>query len=153
MNIPVKAIFLSVLLSLTMAAGAIAQDKPAAVNSAQISTQPDIPRIVYDMSVADTAMYTGLMRQLNNVTRGWPGVQIEVVVHGKALNLLLKDKSGKSTDIKALQEKGVVFAACENTMRMQKVSAEQLLPGVITVPMGIGEIVTKQQEGWSYIKF
>jgi uncharacterized protein len=110
-------------------------------------------KIVYDLAVADTTMHAGLMRQLNNIKRGWPDAQIEVVVHGKAINLLVTGKSTQANAIKELQAKGVVFAACENTMKRAKVEKSQLLPNTPTVPMGIGEIVTKQEEGWSYIKF
>ncbi|MDX5420306.1 MAG: DsrE family protein [Hymenobacteraceae bacterium] len=110
-------------------------------------------KIVYDLSVADTTMHAGLIRQLNNIKRGWPAAEIEVVVHGKALNLLVNGKSTQASAIKELQAKGVVFAACENTMKRSKVEKDQLLPYVPTVPMGIGEIVIKQEKGWSYIKF
>jgi hypothetical protein len=37
-------------------------------------------------------------------------------------------------------------------MKSQKVDVSQLLPGVQTVPDGIYEIITKQKEGWGYIK-
>ncbi|MBD1396456.1 DsrE family protein [Pontibacter sp. JH31] len=126
------------------------QSKPKGANQAEQSTPR---RIVYDMAEGDTARHSGLMRQLNNIKRGWPDAQIEVVVHGKSLNLLVTDKTTQRASIKALQEKGVVFVACENTMRMQKVEKNQLLPGVTTVPMAIGEIIMKQDEGWGYIKF
>ncbi|WP_162426657.1 DsrE family protein [Pontibacter pudoricolor] len=109
-------------------------------------------RIVYDVSAADTGQHAGIMRQLNNLKRAWPDAQVEVVVHGKALNLLVTENTGKATAIKDLQAKGVVFAACENTMRVRKITKDQLLPGVITVPMAVGELVLKQEEGWSYIK-
>lgn len=110
-------------------------------------------RIVYDVAAADTAQQAGLMRQLSNVKRHWPDARIEVVVHGKGLPLLLKDKAYKAGALKALQDKGVVFAACQNTMRFLKVTEAELLPGVITVPSAISELVTKQEEGWSYIRF
>ncbi len=122
-------------------------------NPAANTEQTRQHRIVYDMSAPDTAQHAVLMRQLNNIKRGWPDAQIEVVIHGKALDLLVKDRSYRPDALKALQAKGVVFAACENSLRARKVTKEQLLPGVITVPMAIGEIVTKQEEGWSYIKF
>ncbi|GHA81605.1 DsrE family protein [Pontibacter akesuensis] len=131
---------------LSMAQG---QTKAKAKKTEQTSQR----KIVYDLSVADTAMHAGLMRQLNNIKRGWPDAQIEVVVHGKALNLLVTGKSTQANAIKELQAKGVIFAACANTMKRAKVDKGQLLPDVPTVPMGIGEIVTKQEEGWSYIKF
>jgi uncharacterized protein len=132
------------------ASSSFAQVKPK-TEAKTTKTAPH--RIVYDMSAADTAQHAGLMRQLNNIKRGWPDAQIEIVVHGKALDLLVTDKSYRSNAIKELQAKGVVFAACENTMRARKVVKEQLLPGVTTVPMGIGELVLKQEERWSYIKF
>ncbi|WP_242929156.1 DsrE family protein [Pontibacter vulgaris] len=109
-------------------------------------------RIVYDVTAADTALHAGLMRQLNNLKRAWPDAQVEVVVYGKALNLLVTESTTKATAIKDLQTKGVVFAACENTMRARKITKEQLLPNVITVPIAVGELVIKQEEGWSYIK-
>jgi intracellular sulfur oxidation DsrE/DsrF family protein len=37
-------------------------------------------------------------------------------------------------------------------MKERKVSADQLLPGVQQVPAGIIYIVTKQEEGFHYIK-
>jgi intracellular sulfur oxidation DsrE/DsrF family protein len=37
-------------------------------------------------------------------------------------------------------------------MKNQQVDKTQLLPNVQAVPDGIGEIVSKQQTGWGYIK-
>ncbi|MCX2739016.1 DsrE family protein [Pontibacter anaerobius] len=130
-----------------------AQVKTNAKKASSKTAQATPHRIVYDMTAADTTQQSMLMRQLNNIKRGWPEAQIEIVVHGKALDMLVSEKSTNAAAIKELQEKGVVFAACENSMRARKVEKAQLLPGVITVPMGIGEVVMKQEEGWSYIKF
>ena len=62
----------------------------------------------------------------------------------------------KSTFAKELENfctnKQVKMVVCENTMRQKKVQKSQLLPFVQTVPMGIGELVLKQEQGWSYIK-
>ncbi|PVY42235.1 DsrE family protein [Pontibacter virosus] len=144
---------LFILLTILAVPFASAQKQPNKKAAATKAEQTKSRRIVYDMAEGETAKHTGLMRQLNNIKRGWPDAQIEVVVHGKALSLLVTDKTTQAPAIKALQEKGVNFVACENTMRMQKVEKDQLLPGVPTVPMGIGEIITKQDEGWGYIKF
>jgi uncharacterized protein len=147
-----KLIFV-ILLAVLAAPTAFAQKQTTKKAAATKAEQTTPRRIVYDMAEGDTSRHTGLMRQLNNVKRGWPNAQIEIVVHGKALNLLVADKTTQADAIKALQDKGVRFVACENTMRVQKVEKSQLLPGVTTVPMGIGEIITKQDEGWGYIKF
>jgi intracellular sulfur oxidation DsrE/DsrF family protein len=37
-------------------------------------------------------------------------------------------------------------------MKNNNVTADQLLPGIHVVPDGIYEIITKQREGWGYIK-
>lgn len=37
-------------------------------------------------------------------------------------------------------------------MKSQKVTKDQLIPEVEYVPVGIAEIVEKQEQGWSYIK-
>jgi hypothetical protein len=38
------------------------------------------------------------------------------------------------------------------TMKRNNVDKSQLLPGVEIVPDGIYEIISKQHEGWGYIK-
>jgi intracellular sulfur oxidation DsrE/DsrF family protein len=48
--------------------------------------------------------------------------------------------------------KGVVFEACENTMKKKSLSKEDLLPGTKTVPSGAVEIIRKQSAGYSYFK-
>jgi uncharacterized protein len=146
-------LLLVVLLVAFAAPATFAQTKTIKPASKQQTEQNTQRRIVYDVSEGDTARHVGLMRQLNNVKRGWPDAQIEVVVHGKALDLVIADKSTQSEAIKELQGLNVTFVACENTMRVRKVEKNQLLPGVGTVPMAVGEIVTKQGEGWGYIKF
>ena len=109
-------------------------------------------RIVYDIVSADSAQQGKIMKHLEKMMNHWPDAKIEMVVHGKGLDMLVKSKSVEAETLKALQAKGVVFAACENAMRAHNVQKEQLLPGVITVPMGIVEIIEKQEAGWSYIK-
>ena len=37
-------------------------------------------------------------------------------------------------------------------MKRNNITAAQLIPGIQIVPDGIYEIVTKQHEGWGYIK-
>jgi len=46
----------------------------------------------------------------------------------------------------------VTFAICEGTMKRHEVDEADLIEGVTKVPDGILEIVSKQQDGWGYIK-
>jgi intracellular sulfur oxidation DsrE/DsrF family protein len=41
---------------------------------------------------------------------------------------------------------------CAVALKNNNLDKSQLLPGVETVPDGIYEIISKQHEGWGYIK-
>jgi intracellular sulfur oxidation DsrE/DsrF family protein len=101
----------------------------------------------------DELVHKGLIKQLNNLKNGWGDtVAIEVVCHGPGIELLMKEKSTQQNEIQKLIKRDIVFVACENTMREKKISYEAILPNTKFVVMGIGEIVIKQEQGWSYIK-
>jgi uncharacterized protein len=109
-------------------------------------------RIVFQMATADTTAYRALARQLNNVLVAAPDAQLEVVAHNKGIGFLLTEKTNVLVEIKALKAKGVSFAACENTMKQQKLEKSQITPDAGFVPVGILELATRQEEGWAYIK-
>jgi intracellular sulfur oxidation DsrE/DsrF family protein len=67
--------------------------------------------------------------------------------------MALKDKSIIADAIRELSSnKKASFKVCGATMKRHNVDKAQLLPGVEVVPDAIFEIVTKQHEGWGYIK-
>lgn len=109
-------------------------------------------RIVFQVTTPDTAAYRALARQLNNVLAHWPQAQLEVMAHNKGIGMLLKDKTNVQPEITALKNKGIQFVACENTLKQQKLEKSQIVTESGFVPVGIAEIVTKQEEGWAYIK-
>lgn len=109
--------------------------------------------IVMQLTSADTVVHKGLMRQLNNLKNGWGDtVNIEVVCHGPGIALLMNNKTKLGTQISQLQQRGIDFVACENTMLEKKINKEEILPNMTFVRMGIGEIILKQEQGWHYIK-
>lgn len=116
------------------------------------SQTQDPLRIVWDMSARDTAEHSAIFRQVNNVLTADPAARIEVVFHGNAIWVLTKDSSIHAQRIQKDLQRGVIFAACNNSMRRLKVDASQLLPGITIVPVAMIELARKQQEGWSYLK-
>jgi len=50
-------------------------------------------QIVFDMSSSDTAHYSTVIRQVNNVLKASPETKIEVGFHGKAVYALVNDKT------------------------------------------------------------
>ncbi len=109
-------------------------------------------KIIYDINAADTTVQSMFFRQCNNILTADPNAKIEVVYHGNAIKGLVKDSSYFAEKIKSAQQKGVVFAACNNSLKRVKIDPSLVLPGVIVVPVAALELAEKQQEGWSYIK-
>jgi uncharacterized protein len=117
------------------------------------SAQTKIHQIVFEMMSADTADYRTIVRQINNVFKDAPGTKVEVVCHGPAIFMLVKDKTIIASEMQQLKDRfGVSFAACANSMRKNNLTADMMVPVATVVPNGVLETVSKQEEGWSYIK-
>jgi intracellular sulfur oxidation DsrE/DsrF family protein len=110
-------------------------------------------KVVFDITSSDPSCQKQVVREANLIKEGNPDAQVEVVLYGKSLDLIRKDKSQYSEDIqKLVNQKGVSFKACHIAMKHQNVASSQLITGVQVVPDGIYEIIKKQREGWGYIK-
>ena len=109
--------------------------------------------IVIQLNTADTSAWSSTIGNIKNIQKIWPNhLQIEVVVHGKAIDLLVKDKTYFANEIASLTKDGIVFSACENTMRKHKIVKADLLMEANTVPSGVVEVILKQEQGWRYLK-
>lgn len=110
-------------------------------------------KVVFQFVSGDSLSQKSLINNLKNFREGWPKAQVEVVFHGNGIYMVTSEKT---TFLKELQDfaknKDVKMVVCGNTMKQKKITKEQLVPFVDVVPMGIGEIIIKQEEGWSYIK-
>ena len=119
----------------------------------QVFAQQKPYTIVFDLTTSDTATHQRVIRWINGILASHPDAKMEVVFYGKALDMIVKDKSTVAGDvIKLGTEKKVTFAACEHAMQVFNINKNQLLNGVTTVPDALIELVTKQAEGYGYIK-
>ena len=110
-------------------------------------------KILFDVTSKDSVTHQAVLRHVKGMASLYTNSTFEVVVYGGAISMLLKDQSTVSKDIEAAcANKNVSFAVCAQTMKRNNIDKSQLLPGVIVVPDAIMEIVTKQGEGWGYIK-
>jgi intracellular sulfur oxidation DsrE/DsrF family protein len=109
-------------------------------------------KIVFQLTTGDTTAHKQLIKQFNNILSVSPSTKIEVVCHGAGLDMLISDKTIVEDKIKLLSEKGVVFNACEFSIKERKVDRIKIILVAGFVPAGIIEIVSKQEQGWSYIK-
>ena len=119
-----------------------------------VSMQPAVKnRIVIQVSDNDPARWNLALNNAKNLQAdlGAANVEIEIVAYGPGLNMV-KTGSAVSNRIDESVLAGLNIVACENTMTNQKVTKEQILPGVSYVGAGVVEIMRRQQQGWSYLR-
>ena len=110
-------------------------------------------RLVFDLTSRDTLDQKAVLRWIKETTSVNPDAQIEVVMYAKGFELVMPERSIVAAGVQeAMKNPKVAFKVCAIALKNNNVEKSQLLPGVQTVPDGIYEIVTKQQENWGYIK-
>jgi hypothetical protein len=125
----------------------------AVMARAQSSSLPKPYKVVFDLTTDDPQDQTAVLRWLREVESVNPQSEMEVVMYGRGLGLVMPGRSTMIDEVKqALARPHVSFKVCEISLRNQKVDKSQLLPSVATVPDGIGAIVARQNQGWGYIK-
>lgn len=109
-------------------------------------------KVVMQLTTGDTLAYRALVKQLGNMTKIWPNAKIEVIIHNKGIAIMKKENSNVAEEITALSKKGVRFVVCEFTMEQMKLEKSQILNEAFYTPYGLIAIITKQEEGYSYLK-
>jgi len=111
------------------------------------------PSVVVQVSDADPAKWSLTLNNLRNLQAelGADATDVELVVYGPGIGMLKADSPVGARVASALQA-GVKVSACQNTMQALKLTATDMLPDIGYVPSGVGEIVRRQQQGWSYLR-
>jgi len=134
-----KRLFLVAAFSFILVTQLFAQSKPY--------------NVVFDLTTGDTATHQRVIRWINGIIAGYPDAKIEVVYYGKSLPMVETAQSSVANDVRKLAAgKNVIFTVCEQAMIVHNVEKNMLIPGVKTVPDGIYELISKQADGYGYIK-
>ena len=121
------------------------------VSVLQAQTQP--VKVVFDVPSGDENTQNSALRHLKLMKDAYPDSEFQLVIYGKALPMALtKDSPFAEKISEFMGNERTTIKVCEGSMKRYKVTKEDLLPGVQTVPDAIMEIVRKQSEGWGYIK-
>ena len=122
------------------------------LHSIFLSAQPNY-KVVFDLTSKDTNDHKMAIRWVNEVLKAEPTAQVEVVFFGQSLDMITKNKSVVADAItKISANKNASFKVCRVAMKAHNIEMDQLVAGVQTVPDGIYEIISKQRDGWGYIK-
>ena len=128
-------------------------------DGAHLKENPRKHRIVYHLDEAglDKAKFVlGNIRNHVVGVGGWQNIEsFELVVHGPALKLFVQssiDPALKQT-LEMLQEQGMTFGACGNTMKNFSITTEQLPRGSLVLPQGgVVRLMELQEHGYIYLR-
>lgn len=110
-------------------------------------------KIVIQVSDNDPAKWNLALNNARNLQDdvGAANVDIEIVAYGPGIGMLKLDSPTGARIADALKG-SVKVVACENTMRGQKLTRDDMLSGIGYVPAGVTEIMKRQGEGWAYLR-
>ena len=110
-------------------------------------------KIVIQVSDNDPARWNLALNNAKNLQDdvGAANVDIEIVAYGPGIGML-KLESPAGSRVADAMKANVKVIACENTMRGQKLTRDDMLPALAYVPAGVTEIMTRQSEGWAYLR-
>lgn len=124
---------------------------PVASRSQSSARRPN--KVVFQVSDADPAKWGLALNNAYNVQAelGADTVEMEIVVYGPGIGMLKKGSAVDARVASALKG-GIKIIACENTMRAQKLTKDDMLAEVGYVPAGVVEIMKRQQQGYAYVR-
>jgi len=144
-------IILLVLLSLPYYVLSQTKINPAGFNGAPATLKNY--KVVYFIDDSDINKIKGIIININNALadpRLQGKLEVELVAFGQGV-AIYKKSNHYDTSLLQLQNKGVLLAECLNTIRILKISKDELWPFISYVPSGNGEIIIRQSEGWSVV--
>jgi uncharacterized protein len=130
-----------------------------AVSRAEAATESpaqDKLKVVYHLS--DLHKVSFVIGNIQNHLDGVGGpddVTIALVIHGPALRAFQTAQANPdlSQHVGKLSKAGVGFAACGNTMKAQKITLNDLLPGFVAADKGgVVRIAELQAQGYLYLR-
>jgi intracellular sulfur oxidation DsrE/DsrF family protein len=109
-------------------------------------------RVIIQVSTPEPRVWNQAINYVENLQAlyGKDNVEIEIVALGWGIGMLKFD-SPLATRVAESTARGAKVTACEVTMGRQKLTKQDMLPDIGFVPAGLGQVIKRQKEGWSYI--
>lgn len=110
-------------------------------------------KVVFDVTSSNPDVHRTAAKHLRLMAEAYPQSEFELVIYSGAYKMVDRKSSVAGETLSQIVNKdNVDIVICEQTMKRHKMTMEDLIPGVGSVPDGIYEIVMKQKQGWGYIK-
>lgn len=117
------------------------------------SVAADKGKLVVQVSDSTPATWNLALNNVKNVQKdlGKDNVDVEIVAYGPGIGMLKAD-SEVANRINEAADAGVKVVACENTMKGQKLTRDDMNARISYVPAGVVEIMQLQQKGYAYLR-
>ena len=140
------AVCLSLVFPLHGLAADPVQPKPAASLAKK-------EKVVFHVTTDDPKYWNQALNNMNQIQKilGKDNVDVELVVNGFGIGML-KIESVVGNRVNDAIAGGIKVVACEETMRGQKLTKEDMLASIGYVPGGVLEVIQKQKDGYAYLK-
>ncbi len=110
-------------------------------------------RVIFDLTSKEPANQQAVIRQVKAIMEMRPDATLEVAMYSEGVSLVTKENSPYRKDIETLiKNNKVAFKVCGYTLKRKNIESAALIEGVSVVPDAIYEIISRQKEGWGYIK-
>jgi intracellular sulfur oxidation DsrE/DsrF family protein len=112
-------------------------------------------RVVMHLNSGDEKTQRGALNNIRHLYQevGRERLQVELVVHGAGLGLLMKKTTAFASELTALKtDYGVEYTACSNTMKAMNVTRDDLIAEVGDAAPAMVRLMERQEQGWTYIK-
>ena len=121
--------------------------------SSQDGVATKITKVVIQVSDNNPKKWNLALNNAENVQHdlGKSNVDIAIVAYGPGLPMLELQSITANRVANAIS-RGVKVIACENTMRKDKLTKGDMLPNLGYTKSGVVYLVSKEAEGYSYIK-
>lgn len=118
-----------------------------------ILAQNEPIKVVFDVTSSNPDVHRTAAKHLRLMAEAYPESEFELVIYSGAFKMVDKKSSVAGETLSAIINRdNVDIVICQQTMKRHKMTMEDLIPGVGSVPDGIYEIIIKQKQGWGYIK-
>ena len=128
----------------------------AATATRRAQAAPDKAKVVYHLSDLDKVSF--VLGNIHNHFDGMGGpdkVTISLVVHGPALKAFQTSSASPDLSHRVGQfaKSGLELNACGNTMKAQKITLKDLLPGFVEAKKGgVVRLAELQSQGYVYLR-
>lgn len=108
-------------------------------------------KVILQLTSNDPAVQKSALSHIHNILEAFDQIEIELVTHGKGIELLLKGSTLENS-LQNIKEKGVKLLVCRNALDAKKLSDSDVLPFCQIIPSAVAHLIVRQSEGWSYLR-